>query len=183
MFIDDIGDVLLLTNFKNDTPIHTALRTCSQHNTLEIVEHLVSRCQLKDTNIFTRRGEYGDTVLHIAVKNRMDTTMIASLVKINIGVLLLENSTHFGDGTNVVEMRQSQGDTPLHIAHIICSVEFMVCHSPFDRRGPNCVKKTELPRRPPTSRCIERQKVNIHHSQIAGKRQQYVTNKKLRGPT
>jgi len=94
LFIDEQREVLLIPNATNDTPRHTSLRKCTQHETtgrtlnMDIIAHLISLSLLKDVNFLRLTGNYGDIVLHIALKNNASSD----------------------------EVWQSQADYPLHIA-------------------------------------------------------------------
>jgi len=122
LFIDEQREALLMPNAANDTPLHTSLRKCTQHeNTgralnMDIIVHLMSLSLQKDVDFLRRTGNYGDTVLHIALKNNASSQLVNKLVKHRKTMLLTANSNNYDPAMDDDEVWQSQADYPLHIA-------------------------------------------------------------------
>jgi len=108
--IDSNKDVLLVANGCDDLPLHTVLRTCTLegHTKYRIVRYLMDQSVLKDPGVFARRGQFGDTILHIATICNLSFRILLEIIKTSPDLRLVANNAQMSN--------HEASDTPLQFA-------------------------------------------------------------------
>jgi len=112
--IDRDKDVLLIANGCDDLPLHTVLRTCTmegdptRHTKHSTVQYLMDQSKSKDPGIFARHGQFGDTVLHVAIRCNLSFRILSNIIETCPEIRTVANNARLSN--------DEAGDTPFHLA-------------------------------------------------------------------